>query len=99
MKVFSSLLVSLAPLALARAPLVNRDIPHAIADNYIVVMKDADPSTIQAHYTKVHTNSSKASYGKKGLVRTYQIPGFNAYHIECDNATLETIRKSSAVSA
>ncbi|KAI2606673.1 subtilisin-like protein [Hypoxylon sp. NC1633] len=97
MKLSNIFLLVLAPFALARAPLVNRDITDSVADNYIVVMKGGDSSKIQAHYRQMHATSQRTKGGKRGIVRTYQVPGFNAYHIECDNATLESIRKDPVV--
>ncbi|KAI0007489.1 subtilisin-like protein [Xylariaceae sp. FL0662B] len=98
MKTFNFLILALAPLALALAPLVNRDLEDGIADNYVVVMKkDADPKTVQAHYGHIHAASRLVSKGKKGVVKTFQVHGFNAYHVECDAATLQTIRKTPAV--
>ncbi|KAI1143246.1 subtilisin-like protein [Hypoxylon sp. FL0543] len=97
MKVSHLLLVALAPLALAKAPLVNRDIADPIADNYIVVMKKANSKLLQSHYTQIHTSSQSNDDGKKGILTTYQVEGFNGYHIECDKATLETIRKNPIV--
>ncbi|KAI1384945.1 subtilisin-like protein [Hypoxylon trugodes] len=97
MRAFYLHLIALASLALAKAPIVNRDVADGIDNNYIVVMKHADHSTIQAHYQQVHTDSQRNDAGKKGVVRTYQVPGFNAYHVECDDATLDTIRKNPAV--
>ncbi|KAI0148039.1 subtilisin-like protein [Hypoxylon sp. NC0597] len=97
MKISQLLFVALGPLALAKAPLVNRDIADPIADNYIVVMKSADTKTLKAHYRQIHTSSQSIDGEKKGVLRTYQVEGFNGYHIECDNATLETIRKNPIV--
>ncbi|KAI1415837.1 subtilisin-like protein [Hypoxylon sp. FL1857] len=97
MKIAQLLFVALAPFALAKAPLVNRDIADPIADNYIVVMKNADSKILHAHYQQMHASSQSTDDGKKGVLRTYQVDGFNGYHIECDNATLETIRKNPIV--
>ncbi|KAL7629541.1 hypothetical protein AAE478_001062 [Parahypoxylon ruwenzoriense] len=97
MKTFNLILAALAPLALAKAPLVNRDVADGIADNYIVVMKDAEPRTLQAHYWQMHTSAQRTKTGKKGVVKTYQVPGFSGYHIECDDATLESIQKDPIV--
>ncbi|KAI1381986.1 subtilisin-like protein [Hypoxylon crocopeplum] len=100
MKAFNFLLVALAPIALATAPLVNRDVVNGIPDNYIVVMKQVNRTRLQEHYQKTHTHfvhSSRPSLGRKGIVRTYQVQGFNGYHIECDNATLQSIRNDPSV--
>ncbi|KAI1083002.1 subtilisin-like protein [Whalleya microplaca] len=98
MKTLNFLMLALAPIALALAPLVNRDLDNGIANNFIVVMKkDADPATVQKHYGYIHTASQQLSKGKKGVVKTFQVHGFNAYHVECDNATLDAIRKTPAV--
>ncbi|KAI1651916.1 subtilisin-like protein [Daldinia loculata] len=99
MKTFHLLLAALVPLALAKAPLMHRDIADGIDDNYIVVMKSATPKTFQAHYQRIHYTSSQRSKGaKKGVVKTYQVPGFNGYHVECDDATLDNIRNDPLVS-
>ncbi|KAI0892898.1 subtilisin-like protein [Annulohypoxylon nitens] len=97
MKTVLFFLTALAPSALARAPLVNRDVSDGIANNYIVVMKTADPDELQTHYQNIHAASQLVDDGNQGVVRTYQVKGFNGYHIECDNATLETIRNHAAV--
>ncbi|KAI1457370.1 subtilisin-like protein [Annulohypoxylon moriforme] len=97
MKTTYLFLAALAPFALAKAPFIKRDASDGIADNYIVVMKKADPKTLQAHYKKIHTASQRFNDGNQGVVRTYQVQGFNGYHIECGNTTLEHIRKDPAV--
>ncbi|KAI2463601.1 subtilisin-like protein [Annulohypoxylon bovei var. microspora] len=97
MKTVYLFLTALAPLVSAEAPLVNRDVADSIADNYIVVMKKADSKTLQAHYRQIHTTSQRIDDGNQGVVRTYEVQGFNGYHIECDNATLESIRKNPTV--
>ncbi|KAI1779548.1 subtilisin-like protein [Hypoxylon cercidicola] len=98
MKIFNLLLVALAPIALARAPLTVQDGADGIADNYIVVMKVADKKTLEAHYKQMNTTAQQ-SKDKKGVRRTYEISNFNGYHIECDNSTLDTIRKDPNVRA
>ncbi|OTB03803.1 hypothetical protein M426DRAFT_12305 [Hypoxylon sp. CI-4A] len=97
MKGIYLLLAVIAPFAQAKVPLLNRDVADSIANNYIVVMKDASPNTLQAHYRQVHANYQVANGEGKGVVRTYQISGFNGYHIECDETTLDTIRNNSLV--
>ncbi|KAI0378069.1 subtilisin-like protein [Hypomontagnella monticulosa] len=97
MKVSYLILAALAPFALAKAPLMNRDTADAIADNYIVVMKKADPSKIRSHYRLMHTSSQITKGDDKGIVKTYQVSGFNGYHIKCDNTTLEKIRNDPIV--
>ncbi|KAI8964827.1 subtilisin-like protein [Daldinia sp. FL1419] len=99
MKTFHLLLAAVVPLAVAKAPLMHRDLADGIDDNYIVVMKSATPKTFQAHYQRIHFTSSQRTKGtKKGVVKTYQVPGFNGYHVECDDATLDTIRNDPLVS-
>ncbi|KAI1208007.1 subtilisin-like protein [Annulohypoxylon truncatum] len=97
MKTVYCFLTVLAPFVLAKAPLVNRGVSDGIADNYIVVMKKADSKTLQAHYRQIHTTSQRINDGNQGVVRTYQVQDFNGYHIECDNATLESIRNNPGV--
>ncbi|KAI1101453.1 subtilisin-like protein [Jackrogersella minutella] len=97
MKTIVFFLVALAPLGLARAPLVNRDIDNVIPDNYVVVMEKANSETLQSHYQQIHAVSQDTDAEKQGVVMTYQVQGFNGYHVECDNATLETIRNDPNV--
>ncbi|KAI1090663.1 subtilisin-like protein [Rostrohypoxylon terebratum] len=97
MKTAFLLFMALVPSAWARAPLVSRDVSNSIANNYIVVMKEADSDILQAHYQHIHAASQLIDDGNQGVVRTYQVKGFNGYHIECDNTTLDTIRNHPAV--
>ncbi|KAI1759039.1 subtilisin-like protein [Hypoxylon sp. FL1150] len=96
MKIFNLALVALAPLALAKAILMGTDTTNGIADNYIVVMKTTDQRILQAHYQQMNT-SAQRNKEMKGIKWTYGMPGFNGYHIECDNSTLATIRNDSNV--
>ncbi|RYO82102.1 hypothetical protein DL766_000974 [Monosporascus sp. MC13-8B] len=92
MRAINLLLFALAPMALAKAPLLNRGAPDSIADNYIVVLKnDILADRIQEHYDLMRAASAKLPDGRRGVVRTYNIHAFNAYHIECDENMLDEI--------
>ncbi|RYP79906.1 hypothetical protein DL769_002739 [Monosporascus sp. CRB-8-3] len=98
MRAINLLLFALAPVALAKAPLVNRDAPDTIADNYIVVLKNGIlADRIQEHYGFMRAASAKLPGGHRGVVRTYNIHAFNAYHIECDENMLEEIQNNELV--
>ncbi|RYP22875.1 hypothetical protein DL765_001471 [Monosporascus sp. GIB2] len=98
MRAINLLLVALAPVALAKAPLVNRDSPDSIADNYIVVLRnDILAARIQEHYDLMRAASAKHPGGRRGVVRTYNIHAFNAYHIECDEDMLDEIVNNELV--
>ncbi|RYP90128.1 hypothetical protein DL770_003750 [Monosporascus sp. CRB-9-2] len=92
MMAINLLLFALASVALTKAPLVNRDGPDSIADNYIVVLKkDIVADRIQEHYGLMRAASARLPDGRRGVVRTYNIHSFNAYHIECGENILDEI--------
>ncbi|KAI3322022.1 subtilisin-like protease [Xylariaceae sp. AK1471] len=91
-------LVTLATGILAAAPLLRRDDPDSISDNYIVVMKKGlENQAIQAHFDLVRSDLSNLPGGKRGFVREYHIEEFNAYHVECDETTLQDIQNHELV--
>ncbi|RYP52237.1 hypothetical protein DL768_002556 [Monosporascus sp. mg162] len=98
MRVINLLLFALTSVALAKAPLVNRDAPDSIVDNYIVVLKnDILADRIQEHYGLMRAASAKLPGDRRGVVRTYNIHAFNAYHIECDENMLDEILNNELV--
>ncbi|KAI1502424.1 peptidase S8/S53 domain-containing protein [Biscogniauxia marginata] len=93
MNIFNFLLAIVASVVLAKAPLVNRNHPDLIDNNYIVVMKKGvDPKAIHAYYSSMKATTGKLASGKRGFVRHFQVHDFNAYHVECDEEMLEDIR-------
>ncbi|XXG94205.1 hypothetical protein Hte_000458 [Hypoxylon texense] len=90
MKLLCLPLVALAPLTIAKALLMNTNTAGRIADSYIVVMKNNDHTTLQMHYQQINMTAQQGQ-DRKGIRRTYGISGFNGYHIECDNSTLNAI--------
>jgi hypothetical protein len=97
MRRFYLLFAIFAPLAFAKAPLVNRDIHDGVPDNYIVVLKeDVDTGVLRDHYHTIE-DAAKTLEDRRGLVRTYKIDGFHGYHVECDEEILEVIRNSAVV--
>ncbi|KAI2636111.1 subtilisin-like protease [Xylaria nigripes] len=98
MKSVFVMLATLAAGGLARAPLLRRDDLDGIADNYIVVMKkNLHVSAVQNHFESMRAKSVNIPDGMRGFVRSYQIEGFNGYHIECDESTLQDIRDHELV--
>ncbi|KAI1335612.1 subtilisin-like protein [Xylariaceae sp. FL0016] len=96
--------VSVASLVVAvasKAPLVNRHVPAIVPDSYVVVMKSGiDQNVIEQHYDLVRGTAAAAAAangGRRGFVRRFQVLDFNAYHFECDNETIDTIRNHDLV--
>ncbi|RYP04154.1 hypothetical protein DL764_004653 [Monosporascus ibericus] len=68
MSAINLLLFALSSVALAKAPLVNREAPDSIADNYIVVLKnDILADRIQEHYGLMRAASAKLPGGRRGV--------------------------------
>ncbi|KAK8089007.1 peptidase S8/S53 domain-containing protein [Apiospora hydei] len=80
---------------LAQAPLLSRDAKDAVDNNWIVVLKqDLAPPAATDYYNSLRTLSTPLLGPHRGLRKTFEnINGLHAFHIECDKALLETIRK------
>ncbi len=99
MRVITFLLLALGAVAFAKAPLTNRDAKDSRANNYIVVLKKyIDVGSINEHFSLMRAASGRLAGAHRGLVRTYNINTFNAYHIECGEDMLEEIRNNEIVS-
>lgn len=87
-------------LVFAQAPLLSRHVNDAIDNHYIVVLKPNLGSSVATSYYNSLRTLSKALIGPhQGLLRTFEsVDGLHAFHIECDKAVLETIRKNPKVS-
>ncbi|EMR64141.1 putative alkaline protease protein [Eutypa lata UCREL1] len=99
MRVITLLFSYMVAVALAKAPLVNRDPQKSRANSYIVVLKkDIDADSISEHLSYVRAAASNKLFGShRGLVKTYSINAFNGYHVECDQEMLEEIRNNHMV--
>ncbi|KAK8114582.1 hypothetical protein PG999_006651 [Apiospora kogelbergensis] len=86
-------------LVFAQAPLLSRHVNDAIDNHYIVVLKPNLGSSVATSYYNSLRTLSKALIGPhQGLLRTFEsVDGLHAFHIECDKAVLETIRKNPKV--
>lgn len=88
------------PLALAKAPLHTRDDIDVVPNNYIVALKAHMTATnVKSYYKSLAiTNSKKPSgTGMRGITNTFDNVAYNAFHVECNAETLESIRNHPAV--
>ncbi|KAI0125611.1 peptidase S8/S53 domain-containing protein [Xylariales sp. AK1849] len=104
MKLVALLFAALLPLALAKAPLLNRNLENVVPDNYIVILKsDITTAKARSYYQSMRISfSAKKLAGTKhrGVRRTFEnVDGMNAFHVECDNKTVEDIRNHPHVEA
>ncbi|KAK6084298.1 alkaline proteinase [Seiridium cupressi] len=100
MRLLFPVLAIIMPLALARAPLHTRDDAEVVPNSYIVALKaDMSPSKAKSYYKSLETISSKkhAGAGYRGVTNTFDSIEYNAFHLECDENTLEAIRDHPAV--
>lgn len=87
-------------LVTAKAPLHVRGAADAIRNNYIVALKPHITATkAKGFYKSLKTTSSKklSVAGFRGVTNTFDHVAYNAFHVECDDDTLDSIRKSPAV--
>ncbi|KAK7951373.1 serine protease, partial [Apiospora aurea] len=85
---------------LSQAPLLSRNAKDAVDNNWIVVLKQGlAPPAATDYYNSLRTLSTPLLGPLRGLRKTFEnINGLHAFHIECDKALLETIRKHPNVS-
>ncbi|KAI1264278.1 subtilisin-like protease [Xylariaceae sp. FL1019] len=96
MRLVIAVLASMTAGVLAIAPILYQDHPNSVANNYLVVMKKgSEMGLVQAHYDSVKSVSSLGDL--RGFVRDFQIGDFSGYHVECNDATVEDIRKHDLV--
>ncbi|KAK9415290.1 putative Peptidase S8/S53 domain-containing protein [Seiridium unicorne] len=100
MRLLFPVLAIIMPLALARAPLHTRGDAEVVPNSYIVALKaEMSPSKAKSYYKSLETISSKklAGAGYRGVTNTFDSIEYNAFHLECDENTLEAIRDHPAV--
>jgi hypothetical protein len=104
MRPLAVILPALLSLALAKAPLTTRDDTEVVPHNYIVMLKPE----LSAAQAKDYINSmsfsslkSQMDEGFQGMVRPFgeNLDGINAFHVECDDQTLDEIREDPSVRA
>ncbi|KAK9783387.1 putative Peptidase S8/S53 domain-containing protein [Seiridium cardinale] len=100
MRLLFPVLAIMMPLALARAPLHTRDDADVVPNSYIVALKaHISPSKAKSYYKSLVTTSSKklAGAGYRGVTNTFDSIEYKAFHVECDENTLEAIRDHPVV--
>ncbi|KAK8049627.1 hypothetical protein PG994_011357 [Apiospora phragmitis] len=78
----------------AKALLISRDVKDAVKNSWIVVMDQGlAPPAATAYYNSLRTLPKALLGPHRGLRKTFEnVNGLHAFHIECDQGLLETIR-------
>lgn len=86
---------------LVRAPLLSRALGDTVENNYIVVLKKGTTAEkAKGYYSFLHTRPQKFGSLKRGIVRMFgNVTGLQAFHVECYEEMLETIRRNPQVRA
>lgn len=98
-KCFLALTVML-PLASAKAPIYIRDDADVVPHNYIVTLKShITVGKANSYYKSLKATTSKklANSGHLGITNTFNNVDYNAFHLDCDEDTLDFIRTNPAV--
>jgi hypothetical protein len=88
-------------LVVAKAPVYAHNGTAAVPYNYIVALKPHLTVTkVNAYYDTLKAANSRtlADSGHRGVINTFDNVDYNAFHMECDNSTLDNIRDDPSVS-
>lgn len=94
------LLAALVVVAVAKAPLHARDNTESVLNNYIVVLEPyigADKANEYYKFLRAKIANEDVSIGYRGVTKTFDNVAYNAFHVECDEGTLDTIRDHPSV--